>query len=105
MGQESRMESMDRSQSSYWHQALVVGLIIFIQLQSSYMPGLVVIKLALCTLDAAKVYQSPLQNSIVLLRGQTVAQSLKMSTVNTLRIRKQVRKKRDYMHLVAVLEE
>ena len=68
------------------------------------MPGLVVIKLALYTLDAAKVYLSPLQNSIVQPRGQTAAQSLKMSTANTLRIRRQVRKKRDYMHLVAVLE-
>ena len=68
------------------------------------MPGLVVIKLALYTSDAVKVYLSPLQNSTVQPRGQTAAQSLKMYTANTLRIRRQVRKKRDYMLLVAVLE-
>ena len=68
------------------------------------MPGLVVIKLAHYTSDAAKVYLSPLQNLTVQPRGQTAAQSLKMSTANTLRIRRQERKKRDYMHLVAVSE-
>ena len=100
---EDRLESVDRSQSCFLHQASVEASRISTQQQSSDTPEDAGTRLELCVSDVPITFQLQRQNSIVLLHGKTAEPSSKMYMRNMSKTRRQLRRKRVYMVMVAVL--
>ena len=71
MEREDRLESEDRSQSCFLHQASVEASRISTQQQSSGTPEDAGTRLEQCVSDAATTFQLQRQNSTVLLHGKT----------------------------------
>ena len=103
MEREDRLESEDRSQSCFLHQASVEASRISTQQQSSGTPEDAGTRLEQCVSDAATTFQLQRQNSIVLLHGKTAEPSSKMYMRNMSKTRRQVRRKRVYMVMVVAL--
>ena len=100
---EDRLESADRSQSYFLHQASVEASRIFTRQQSSDTPEDAGTRLELCVSDAATISQLQRQNSIVLLHGKTAEQSSKMCMGNMSKTRRRAKRKRVYTVMVAAL--